>query len=55
MTVFAVTLIASVIVSLLWSLFVHGAIAVDWETSVRFAVLFGIVLSWIDIRAGRAK
>jgi hypothetical protein len=43
-TVFAVTLIVSVIVTLLWNLIVDGASTIDWETSFRFAILFGIIL-----------
>jgi hypothetical protein len=54
-TVFAVTLIASVIVTLLWNLIVHGASTIDWETSFRFAILFGIVLSWIETRRSKEK
>jgi hypothetical protein len=40
---FVVTLVATVVVTFLWSLIFHGAGAVDWETSFRFAVIFGIV------------
>ena len=54
-TVFAVTLIVSVIVTLLWNLFVHGAGTVDWETSFRFAILFGIILPWIETRRSKEK
>jgi hypothetical protein len=39
-TVFTVTLIVSVIATLLWSLAIHGAGTVDWETSFLFALLF---------------
>ena len=45
-TVFAVSLIVSVIVTLLWNLIVHGASTIDWETSVRFAILFRVVHFW---------
>jgi hypothetical protein len=54
-TVFAVTLIVSVIVTSLWNLIVHRALTIDWETSVRFAILFGIVLSWIETRRSKEK
>jgi hypothetical protein len=54
-TVFAVTLIVSVIVSLLWNLIVHGAGTIDWEASFRFAVLFGIILSWMETRRSKEK
>lgn len=52
-TVFAVTLILSVIVTVLWNLIVHGAPAIDWETSFRFAILFGIIVPWTDARRRR--
>jgi uncharacterized membrane-anchored protein len=49
-TVFAVSLIVSAIVTLLSNLIVHGASTIDWETSVRFAILFGIIFPWIETR-----
>ena len=49
-TAFAVTLIVCVIVTLLGNLIVHGASSIDWETSVRFAILFGIIVPWIETR-----
>jgi hypothetical protein len=49
-TVFAVTLIVSLAVTLLWSIIVHGASTIDWETSFRFAILFGIILPWMETR-----
>jgi hypothetical protein len=54
-SVFAVTLIASVVVTLLWNLIAHGATSIDWETSIRFAILFGIVFSWIETRRSKQK
>ena len=53
-TAFAVTLIVAAIVSLLGNLVVHGASAIDWETSFRFAIVFGIILSWIETRRSKA-
>jgi hypothetical protein len=41
---FVLTLVVSVIVTFLYSLIAHGAGAIDWETSVRFAIIFAIVL-----------
>jgi len=52
-TVFAATLILSVIVTSLENLIVHGASTIDWETSFRFAILFGIILTWIETRRRR--
>jgi hypothetical protein len=54
-TVFTVSLILSVIVTLLWNLIIHGARTIDWETSFRFAILFGIILPWIETRRRREK
>ena len=52
-TVFAVTLIVSGIVTLLWNLIVHGASTIDWESSFRLAILFGIILPWIETRKNK--
>ncbi len=52
-TVFAVTAIVSVIVTLLWNLIVHGAGTIDWETSFRSAILFGIIFTWIGTRRSK--
>ncbi len=49
-TVFTVSLVVSVIVSVLWNLFVHKTRAIDWETSFRFAILLGIIVPWIGSR-----
>ena len=54
-TVFAVTLIVCVIVTLLWNIIFHGASTIDWETSFRFALLLGIILPWIETRRSKEK
>lgn len=54
-TVFAVTLIVCVIVTLLLNLIVHGTSTIDWETSFRFAIIFGIIFPWIETRISKAK
>lgn len=54
-TVFAVTLIICVIVTLLWNLIVHGASTIDWETSFRFAILFGIIFPWMETRKSKDR
>ena len=46
--VFAVTLIVSGIVTLLRNLIFHGTHTIDWGTSFGFAILFGIIVPWID-------
>ncbi len=52
-TVFAVSLSVSAIVTLLWNFIVHGASAVDWEASFRFATLLGIIVSCLGTRRSK--
>ena len=52
-TVFSVTLVASLVVRLLWNLIAHKTTAIDWETSVRFAIVLGIIVPWIQRRRGK--
>jgi hypothetical protein len=47
-TVFVVTLVVSAVVTLLWGALVRGAGVVDWETSFRFAIVFGVVIAWFE-------
>jgi hypothetical protein len=54
-TVFAVTLIAVALVTFLWNTFGHGASVVDWETGFRFAIIFGIILTWVKFRETKEK
>jgi len=54
-TVFAVALVTVAIVTFLWNLIGHGASAVDWETSFRFAIIFGIILTWVKSREIKEK
>jgi len=55
MTAFAVTLVVSVAVTFLWNRIVHGTSAVDWETSFRSAIVFGIIFPWISARRGKEQ
>ena len=52
--VFALTFIVTGTVTLLWNLIFHGASTIDWETSFRFGIVFGIVFSWIETRRARS-
>jgi len=52
---FAIVFIVSMIVTCGYSLIAHGAAAVDWETSFRFAIIFGIVFPMIRIIEKRQK
>jgi hypothetical protein len=53
LTVFALTFIVTGIVTLLWNLIFHEASTIDWETSFRYAIVFGIIFSWIGTRRAR--
>ena len=46
-TVFAVALVTVAIVTFLWFIIGHGESTIDWETSFRFAIIFGIILTWV--------
>lgn len=54
-TVFTVALLATAIVTVLWNLIVHGSSAIDWETSFRSAIIFGIVLTWVNSRENKRE
>ncbi len=45
-SMFTIALVITAIVTFLWSLIRHGEGSVDWETSFRFAVIFGVILTW---------
>jgi hypothetical protein len=47
-TVITVSLVAVTGVTFLWNLITRGESAVDWETSFRFAILSGIILTWAN-------
>ena len=49
-TVFTISLLATIGVTFLWSLVFHGVATIDWETSLRFAILLGIILPIINSR-----
>ena len=54
-TVFVVALVVTAIVTYLWSLIAHGAGEIDWGRSFRFAIIFGIVLGWVRMKARERK
>jgi ascorbate-specific PTS system EIIC-type component UlaA len=45
-----ITFVVAAVVSFLYSLLAHGSGRVDWETAVRLAIIFGVVLTWINLR-----
>jgi hypothetical protein len=54
-TVFAVALVTTSIVTFLWNIIGHGESTLDWETSFRFAIIFGIILTWVKSRETTEK
>jgi hypothetical protein len=55
LTVFSVTLVVCIIVTVLGNLIVHKAGTIDWETSFRFAIVLGIMLPWLGTRRNKEK
>lgn len=45
---FVITFVVTAAVTFLWSLIFHGTGVVDWETSFRFAIIFGVVFGIIN-------
>ncbi len=54
-TVFAVALVTTAIVTLLWNIVGHGETTIDWETAFRSAIVLGIVLTWVKSRESEEK
>ena len=54
-TVFAVALVTAAIVTFLWNIIVHAEGMIDWETSFLFAILFGIIQTWLKSRDMKEK
>ena len=54
-TAFAVTLVTVALVTFLWNLIGHGESTVEWETSFRLAIMFGIILTWVKLRETKEK
>jgi len=54
-TVFVVALVTVALVTFLWNLIGHGESTIDWETSFRFAIMFGIILTWTKSRETKEK
>ena len=54
-SVFAVSLVTVALVTYLWNIIGHGESTIDWETSFRFAIMFGIILTWAKSRESKGK
>jgi hypothetical protein len=50
---FVLTFVVSAIVNFLWNLIFHGMASVTWETSFRFAIIFGILFTWLQERGSK--
>ena len=53
--VFVASFVTVAVVTFLWNLIGHGESVVDWETSFRFAIIFGIILAWARPRKTKGK
>jgi len=49
-TIFVVGLLVTIGITFLWNLAFQGIAKIDWETSCRFALVLGIILTFVDIR-----
>ena len=45
-----ITFLTTAIVSFLYSLVVHSEGKADWESAVRFGIIFGILFTWLHFR-----
>ena len=52
---FAITFIASILVTYFYSLGFHETAKIDWVTSFRLAVTLGVLFSVIEVRNGKSK
>jgi hypothetical protein len=54
-TVLVVALVTVTLVTFLWNIIEHEESTIDWETSFRFAIIFGIILTWVKSREIKEK
>lgn len=54
-TVFAIALATVALVTFLWNTIGHRENAINWETSLRYALIFGIVLKWAKSRETKVQ
>jgi hypothetical protein len=47
--------VTAAVVTFLWNVIGHGESTVDWETSFRLAIIFGIILTWAKSRETRER
>lgn len=44
---FAIVFVVNLAVTFLYTLIVHGAGVVDWESAIRFGIMLAIILPWM--------
>ena len=49
MIFFVLTFVVAAVVTFVYNIFAHGMSIVDWETSIRFALIFAIVFLTMQI------
>jgi hypothetical protein len=54
-TAFTATLLVGAVVTLIWNLGLHGRSIIDWSTSLRIAIVMGLILPWITIRRTKGQ
>lgn len=47
---FVIVFIVSALVTFLYAVIVHGDPAVNWQTAIQMAVIFGVVVPWLNRR-----
>jgi hypothetical protein len=51
----AIVLVVSLVVTWLYSALVHGSGALDWESSIRLAIIFGITFPVVRALENKKK
>jgi len=48
--IFVIVFLVSAVVTFLYTLFVHGNPVADWQTAFQMAIIFAIVIPWMNHR-----
>lgn len=48
--IFVIVFIVSALVTFLYAVIIHGDPAVNWQTAIQMAVIFGVVVPWLNNR-----
>jgi len=52
---FVIVFIVAGVVTFLYSLIIHGQGIIDWQTAFIFAIIFGLVFSWMNVKQRKRK